>query len=188
MDRTRVGGALDEAALLDRARAGDREAQGLLIGRYADDVYRVTSGVLRDHDLAQDAAQDTFVNVLRGIGSFRGQASLRTWIMRIAANAATTIGRRSTRRREQPLDAAEPVALENDAGSAAETRADAQRLEALLARLPPKQRMAVTLRIQQDLSYAAIGEIIDCSEGAARVNYHLGIRRLREMAEHERDL
>jgi len=51
----------------------------------------------------------------------------------------------------------------------------------MVAELPDKQRRAVTLRIDEGLSFKEIGEVIGSSEGAARVNYHHGIRRLREM-------
>jgi len=173
----------DDTALLDRARAGDREAQGILISRYAEDVYRLTARLLSDADLARDAAQDAFVNVLNGIGGFRGQASVRTWILRIAANAAATLGRRRTRRREIPLDAAGDPADAAGGDDSAAARLDGARMERLLERLPEKQRMAVVLRIRNGLSYREVGEVIDCSEGSARVNYHLGIKRLRELAE-----
>ena len=173
----------DDTALLDRARAGDREAQGILISRYAEDVYRLTARLLSDADLARDAAQDAFVNALNGIAGFRGQASVRTWILRIAANAATTLGRRRTRRREFPLDAAGDPADAGGGDDSAAARLDGARLERLLARLPEKQRMAVVLRVRNGLSYREVGEVIDCSEGSARVNYHLGIKRLRELAE-----
>ncbi len=54
-------------------------------------------------------------------------------------------------------------------------------MDRALETLPEKQRLAVTLRIRQDLSHREIGEVIGSSEGAARVNYHLGIKRLREL-------
>ena len=54
---------------------------------------------------------------------------------------------------------------------------------ALLEHLPEKQRQAVTLRIYEGLSFKEVGAIIGSSEGAARVNYHHGIKRLREMLE-----
>ena len=79
--------------------------------------------------------------------------------------------------------------MENQAGEAVDPAtlavrsAEAERAGRLLERLPPKQRMAVTLRIQQGLSYAEIGAVIDCTEGAARVNYHLGVKRLRELVD-----
>jgi RNA polymerase sigma-70 factor, ECF subfamily len=173
-----------DAALVARAREGDTDAQDALIRRYADDVYRVTFRILGDSDLAQDAAQEAFMNALHGLRGFRGEASFRTWLLRVALNAARTLGRRQTRRREIPLVAAsaEPAPGRNIAEAVAE-RSESAQLEALLAELPPKQRMAVILRTQSGLSYAEIGQAIDCSEGSARVNYHLGIKRLKELAE-----
>jgi RNA polymerase sigma-70 factor (ECF subfamily) len=58
---------------------------------------------------------------------------------------------------------------------------EVERVEEVLGRLPTKQRLAVALRAQQGLSYAEIAGALKCSEGAARVNYHLGIKRLREL-------
>ncbi|MEO5511859.1 MAG: sigma-70 family RNA polymerase sigma factor [Longimicrobiales bacterium] len=174
---------MDEAVLIARARDGDRDAQEQLIRRYADDVYRLTARLLQDRDLAQDAAQDTFVNAIHGLSRFRGDASFRTWLLRIAVNAAKTLGRRQTRRREISIDAAESEPDgDRDIAEVAAQRTEAAKLDALLHRLPPKQRNAVILRVQAGLSYAEIGEAIDCSEGSARVNYHLGIKRLRELA------
>lgn len=173
---------IDEASLIARARDGDELAIDQLVRRYLGDVYSVTSRVLHDHELAQDAAQEAFVNALRGLQRFRGEASFRTWLLRIAVNAARTIGRRQTRRREVVLDEAQSVADERvDAAGAAVIRDEAGRINAVLARLPEKQRMAVSLRVHQGLSYQEIGAVLDCSEGAARVNYHLGVKRLREL-------
>jgi RNA polymerase sigma-70 factor (ECF subfamily) len=173
---------IDEAELLARARAGDAEAVDVLIRKYLKDVYAVTSRLLGDSDLAQDAAQDAVVNALNGLSRFRGEASFRTWLIRIAVNAARTIGRRRTRRREVSLEVAVETATdEPDPATMVSRHDDASRASALLAKLPEKQRMAVTLRTQQGLSYQEIGVALDCSEGAARVNYHLGVKRLREL-------
>mgnify|MGYP000070732029 CR=1 FL=1 len=58
--------------------------------------------------------------------------------------------------------------------------ADADRVREALARLPEKQRLAVTLRVYQGLSYKEVGAVAGCSEGAARVHYHFAMKRLRE--------
>ncbi len=172
----------DEASLIRRARDGDVGAADALVRRYLSDVYAVTSRVLLDHDLAQDAAQEAFVNALRGLERFRGDASFRTWLLRIALNAARTIARRHYHRREVPLEAAQDAPADTrDAAHVVALHDEAARASALLERLPEKQRMAVTLRINQGLSYQEIGVVLDCTEGAARVNYHLGIKRLREL-------
>ncbi|HSJ25754.1 MAG TPA: RNA polymerase sigma factor [Longimicrobiales bacterium] len=174
--------AIEEAALLERARAGEPEARELLVRRYVDDVYRLTVRILGDRDLAQDATQDAFVNALGALHRFRGDASFRTWLLRIAVNAARSIGRRQVRRREVNLVLADhEPSRGQDPATRAENATEVERVERVLATLPRKQRMAVALRVQQGLSYAEIAAALDCSEGAARVNYHLGVKRLREL-------
>lgn len=173
---------IDEATLIEKARAGDAGALEALVRQHMGDVYALALRILGNRDLAEDATQNTMVNALRGLARFRGDASFRTWILRIAANTAKSLGRRRTRRNEVGLTQAETVASdEPDPATTATIRAEAARVTRLLDRLPPKQRMAVQLRANQGLSYAEIGTILDCSEGAARVNYHLGIKRLREL-------
>lgn len=171
-----------DAAMLERARSGDPEAREQLVRRYLPDVYRTTARVLGDPDLAQDAAQDAFVNALSGLSRFRGEASFRTWLLRIAINAARSVGRRNGRRREVSLVLAEnePTSIPDPARNAVNVT-EMDRLEHALGGLPTKQRMAVALRVQQGLSYAEIAGALKCSEGAARVNYHLGVKRLREL-------
>jgi RNA polymerase sigma-70 factor, ECF subfamily len=173
----------EETPLVERARAGDPEARDALVRQYLPDVYRVTRRVLSDHDMAEDAAQDAMVNALGALPRFRGEASFRTWLLRIAVNAARSAGRRQGRRREVSLVLADhEPSRAVDPARRAELRTEVARVEALLGRLPPKQRMAVTLRVQQGLSYAEVATALDCTEGAARVNYHLGVKRLRELS------
>ena len=175
-------GETDEASLIARARGGDEHAADLLVRRYLGDVYAVTSRVLLDSDLAQDAAQEAFINALRGLERFRGDATFRTWLLRIALNAARSVARRQYQRREVALDVVqETPAEERDAANVVAMRDEAARVARLLERLPEKQRMAVSLRVNQGLSYQEIGVVLDCTEGAARVNYHLGVKRLREL-------
>jgi RNA polymerase sigma-70 factor, ECF subfamily len=170
----------DDAELIERARAGEAEARDELVRRHLSDVYRVTNRILGDRDLAEDATQDAFMNALGALSRFRGDASFRTWLLRIAVNAARSVGRRQVRRREVSIVLADHVAsAAQDPARRAENMTEAARVEEVLRTLPPKQKMAVTLRVQQGLSYAEVAAALDCSEGAARVNYHLGIKRLR---------
>ena len=172
----------EEADLLERARAGDEHAIDLLVRRHLGDVYAVTFRILGDAQLAEDASQEALLNALRGLGRFRGEARFRTWLLRIAVNAARSLGRRQSRRREVTLDDAQELVTEQaSASDVVAIQDEAQRINEVLARLPEKQRMAVTLRVHQGLSYQEIGALLDCSEGAARVNYHLGVKRLREL-------
>ena len=144
--------------------------------------YRVALSIVGDGDLAQDIVQDAFVKAFRGLGAFREDASFRTWLLTITANEAKGMLRRRKRRSESALEEVGPIASgERDAAQEVATRGEAARARSMLARLPEKQRMSVTLRVEEGLSFREIGDVIGSSEGAARVNYFHGIRRLREL-------
>ena len=86
------------------------------------------------------------------------------------------------RRTEVSLDDAPPVAAGNPSPSdTMEREEDSRRLREGLALLPEKQRLVVSMRIYEGLSYREIAEVIGSSEGAARVNYHHGVNRLKEI-------
>lgn len=182
MTETAVATRVDDEGLVARARTGEEAALDSLVSRHHRAVYEVAYRVLGDPDAAADATQDTFLRALAALDTFRGEAAFRTWLLRIAANVARSAGRRTTRRREVALDAApEPGGGGGSPEHQAVVRTEAERVEKALEALPEKQRLAVTLRIHHDLSHREIGEAIGSSEGAARVNYHLGIKRLKEL-------
>jgi RNA polymerase sigma-70 factor (ECF subfamily) len=168
--------------LVAQARNGELGAMEELVARHQESVYRVALGILRDEDDASDVAQETFLKAFRALKGFRQEASFRTWLLTIAANESRGVLRKSGRRKELALESAGPVLSTEDPADDALEKAEAgDRVRELLSELPEKQRQAVTLRIYEDLSFREIGAIIGSSEGAARVNYHHGIRRLREM-------
>jgi RNA polymerase sigma-70 factor (ECF subfamily) len=167
--------------LVVQARAGDMEAMDELVARHHATVFRVAMGILRDEDAASDAAQEAFLKAFRGLEGFRGEATFKTWLLTITANEARMALRKIARRGEVALDATPPVpSRDPSAQEHMEGQEEMERIVELLGQLPEKQRQAVELRIFEGLSFREIGAIIDSSEGAARVNYHHGIRRLRE--------
>jgi RNA polymerase sigma-70 factor (ECF subfamily) len=172
----------DDDALLRRARTGEAEALDTLVERHHAAAYRLALGIVGSEADAADAAQDGMVRALRGLAGFRGDSSFRTWLLAIVANEAKSLLRKSVRRREGPLD--DDLAAGGRGVADAVAQGDeAARARALLARLPEKQRLAVQLRVDEGLSFREVGEVIGSTEGAARVNYHHGIRRLREWME-----
>ena len=170
--------------LVHAGREGDESALGLLVRRHHAAAYRVAVSLVRDDDLAQDVVQDAFMKAFRALHGFRGDASFRTWLLTITANEARGALRRHGRRRETALEDAGPVASDQmNPAQAAMLAQEAGRAREMLEQLPEKQRMSVSLRIEEGLSFKEIGEVIGSSEGAARVNYFHGIRRLRELME-----
>jgi RNA polymerase sigma-70 factor, ECF subfamily len=170
--------------LVERARAGDESALGKLVERHHAAAYRVAVSMLRDDDAAQDVVQDAFIKAFRALSGFRGDAAFRTWILTITTNEARGALRKRGRRKESTLDDVGPVASEEmGPDDQAVLAQEAERARKMLSELPEKQQLSVSLRIEEGLSFREIGEVIGSSEGAARVNYFHGIRRLRELME-----
>lgn len=173
-----------DAQLVGRARSGDPAALDALVRRHTDAAFRLALSFVRDEDRAQDIVQDAFIKAFRALDRFRGDASFKTWLMTITTNEARGALRKAKRWNEASIDHTEPVADDRPGPDEGAVLADeSARARALLARLPEKQRLSVTLRVDEGLSFREIGDVIGSSEGAARVNYFHGIRRLREWME-----
>lgn len=173
---------MDENGLIARARNGDQEAFGQLVRLHRDAVYRFAARWLADSDQALDIAQDVFVRAFKGLKDYRGEGRFRTWLFSITLNAARSSARRQRRRGEVRIDTGADFLDQRTPPDAKAARAEAfARAASELANLPEKQRGAVALRVFEGLSFKEIGEIIGCSEGSARVNYHHGIQKLREV-------
>ena len=171
----------DDADLLARARGGDSSALEKLVTRHQGVVYRFLLGFLKDADQAADAAQDTFLKALDRLEGFRGDSSFRTWLLAIARNEALGLIRSQGRRGEERLEEGAQLHSDADAPDERAVRAEeVRRIRVALEKLPEKQRLSVSLQLFDELSFKEIGEVIESSEGAARVNYHYGIGRLRE--------
>jgi RNA polymerase sigma-70 factor (ECF subfamily) len=178
---SRLASPTDEE-LVQRVRKGDEQAMNLLVDRHHGVVFRTCAAILSDEDLAADASQNSFLKAFRAIERFRGEAAFRTWLLAIAGNEARGLLRKVKRRREDRLEDLDVLpAVGNDPSVEVTLRSEVERVREALADLPEKQRLSVTLRIFEGLSFREIGDSIDSTEGAARVNYHHGIQRLREL-------
>jgi RNA polymerase sigma-70 factor (ECF subfamily) len=170
--------------LVQRAKDGDSRAMDVLVDRHHGAVFRTCVAILGEEDLAADASQDCFIKAFRALGRFRGDAAFRTWLLAIAGNEARGQLRKVGRRKERGLEDVDTISAPgHDPSTEVTLRSEADRVRAAVDELPQKQRLSVTLRIDDGLSFREIGEIIGSSEGSARVNYHHGIRRLRELLE-----
>jgi RNA polymerase sigma-70 factor (ECF subfamily) len=178
---SRLASPTDEE-LVQRVRKGDEQAMNLLVDRHHGVVFRTCAAILSDEDLAADASQNSFLKAFRAIERFRGEAAFRTWLLAIAGNEARGLLRKVKRRREDRLEDLDVLpAVGNDPSVEVTLRSEVERVREVLADLPERQRLSVTLRIFEGLSFREIGDSIDSTEGAARVNYHHGIQRLREL-------
>ena len=181
VEDARLASPTDEE-LVQRVREGYEQAMNVLVDRHHGAVFRTCAAILSDEDLAADASQNSFLKAFKAVDRFRGEAAFRTWLLAIAGNEARGLLRKVKRRREDRLEDVDMLpAGGNDPSAEVALRSEVARVRAVLADLPEKQRLSVSLRIFEGLSFREIGETIDSTEGSARVNYHHGIQRLREL-------
>lgn len=172
-----------DAPLVERARAGDVRAFEMLVVKYRRRIERLIGRFVRDPDLQQDLAQETFIAAYRALGQFRGDAQFYTWLYRIAINTAK---RALVERARDPV-VSESALLHASDGDPDETSArelplmDVETPEALLASkeiaqavndaidaLSDDLRQALTLREIDGLSYEEIAESMATPIGTVR--------------------
>lgn len=174
----------DEAAIVARARAGDRDAFGVLVDAYQGAVRRVTRAVLHDEDEADDAAQDAFLSILTKLEQYDPHRPFRPWLMRIAANVAIDRKRRRQVRQGPPLEGGpEATSFEPSPHAYAERSALRERLESALRHLPERYRVALVLYDVEGYSHPEIAEILGIPVGTVRSAVFHARRTLRPLLE-----
>jgi RNA polymerase sigma-70 factor, ECF subfamily len=173
--------------LVDDARNGSQEAFASLVRRYQLRVYNMARVAARSDVDADDLAQEVFIKVFRGLKGFRGDATFRTWLYRVAVNVirshAARPGMFGWRRREEPQhpDAADPLADVPAPGDLEADVAVRQAIDAALRLLPADLRTAVTLRDIEGLDYKEIAEVLDIPIGTVMSRIARGRGKLRPL-------
>jgi RNA polymerase sigma-70 factor (ECF subfamily) len=181
-----VTAADPDQELAERFRDGDRAAFDALVRRHQKGVWRLIRRYVKSDADAADVTQLAFVRAFRGLAAFRGTATVRSWLYRIAINCALSWLR--DHRREQPAEIGEDALIEdNPAPARLSASDDRARLRAAIAQLPPKQKLVLELRVFDDLAFREVADLADCSENTAKVNFHYAVKRLRDIlgGEHE---
>jgi RNA polymerase sigma-70 factor (ECF subfamily) len=165
---------LDEKALIEAARDGDRTAYGELYKRFA----RLVHGVLLARvsaDVASDLLQDVFLKAMLAIRNLRDGEHFGAWLCAIARNRARDFYREH--REEQPKEGfAEEIAQPEHVT----TNLDARHILSVLQTLPEAYRESLALRLVEGLTGPEIAERTGLSHGSVRVNLHRGMQMLRE--------
>ncbi len=169
-----------DAERVDRALSGDKHAFDALVNEHRDAITRLCLRYVHRFEDAEDVAQRVFLNAFEKLRDFRRESTFRTWIHRIAVNLALNHVRQAVH--EAPIADLDDLptftnALETNRLVAAEVW---NRAATRIAELPPKQRLVVELRLFHELTFGEIAVLADCSEESAKVNFHHGIKRLRQ--------
>ncbi len=170
-----------DTLLVERTVAGDQAAFELLVIKYQRRIQRLIGRMVRDVDLVEDIAQETFIRAYRALHQFRGDAQFYTWLYRIAINTAKkfllelkrdpTVSESAfkTDRDDDETSWAgnEPIADETPESLLA-AKEIAAAVNAAMMALPEELRQALTLREIEGLSYEEISEMMNCPIGTVR--------------------
>jgi RNA polymerase sigma-70 factor (ECF subfamily) len=174
----------EESALIEELQAGSEEAFAWLIARFHQPVYSLLARTVQDRADAADLTQEVFVKVFRGVGSFHGESSLRTWIYRIALREASNQRRWWMRHKQQEVPIEQRM-METESGSPvclkemlmdpsespfemvvhAENRA---RVEAALKQVPEPFRSTLILRDIEGFVYEEVAEMLGVNLGTVK--------------------
>ncbi|MGA3058110.1 MAG: sigma-70 family RNA polymerase sigma factor [Candidatus Limnocylindrales bacterium] len=182
-----------DAALVDEALRGRLDAFNQLVARHQDHLFALVYRLVPDPDQAADAVQEAFFSAYRNLESFRG-GSVRSWLGRIAVNAAMDMQRARRRRPVQPYPEFEDDSWQPPAGPEAEPESRAlvvERSKALaraLDALPFEQRNCIVLFDVDGYDYAEIAGIMRVSIGTVKSRIHRGRLALRHALAPNREL
>lgn len=168
-----VAASIDDALLARAAAQGDREAFEELVRLHGPGMLRFARRLLSDRGDAEDAVQDAFVAAWRGLARFRGESSVRTWLLGLTSHKAVDIARR---RRPSPVARSELVGLptglvgrgDGDPWQAVSATELAEALDVELKRLPYRQRACWTLVELEGLSQPEVARVLHLTPDAVR--------------------
>lgn len=154
------------------------------MGRYEREIFYYVYKMTGNVEDAKDLTQDIFIKVFRKISTFKGKSSFRTWVYRVATNHTLNF---LSRRPPSGSDAFFSVLPDPSPSSPERIERDELRrhLHKAIEILPPRQKAIVTLRVREELPYAEIAEILDCSVGNCKATFHNAITKLREILKNE---
>lgn len=166
--------AITDAEIVEALKHNGEKGFRLLMTKYKEQVYWHIRRLVVVHDDAQDAAQETFIRVFKSIGQYRGEASLGTWIYRIATNEALRMLNQQRIKQALSLDDVAVEAIQLSADNYVDyTDLEAIKLQRAIHSLPTKQQLAFNLRYYDELPYEDIAQITGTSVGSVKANYHI---------------
>lgn len=163
--------------IVDEVKNGHREAFALLVERHQRPLLRLCMRFVKDLDLAEDVVQEAFIKAYQKIQMFEARASFKSWLFQIAVNTAKN-KLRAKRSDHISVDNVH-LAVEGEAHSSLEKVDLKELIRAHVDELPERQRVALVLRIFEDLSFKEIAVIMKCPYDTAKANYRHAVMKLR---------
>ena len=168
---------MKDSDLVKRFQNGEEQAFDELVNKHYSTTHNLLIRLSGNSMDADDLCQETFIRVYRSLRKFKAQSQFSTWLYRIAVNVANSHHRKEKVRQLLSFGN-DPETMAVDEPT--EPRELDPEMWDAIHNLPQKQKMVLTLRIFQELSFKVVASILNMSENSAKVNYHHAIERLKE--------
>jgi len=172
---------LTDNALMLQVKAGDTNKLGLLYERYKKPLFGFFYNRNSNADLSEDLVQNVFIRILKYKHTFTGEGSFAAWMFKMARNVGYDDFKKNEKKyREKPLSNMEYRLQDaDDINTKHDKQNTMAQLSKALQQISPEKREIILLGKYRDLKFKEIGEILNCSEGNAKVKMHRALKDLR---------
>lgn len=171
---------LDDRQLLEMYRAGEAEKMfNEMVRRYHSRIYWAARRMVKNHEDADDIAQEVFVRAYTALDNFRGDANIYTWLYRIAINLSINYLRKKRVRKLMDISDYLPfLSQDADQESGVIREENLSLVEQAIETLPEKQRAVFIMRYYDELPYEQISAILGTSVGGLKANFHHAVKKV----------
>lgn len=169
----------EDIRLIKQYLAGSEDAIEEIVMKYQKQIYAFIYRIINNIEEAKDLTQKTFIKAIAGMRDFRQEASFKTWLYQIAKNTSLNHIKQD---RHEEVELEDSIILnQTGALSAIIEKEKKEHIKRGLDELPERQKLAVILRVYEDMSCSETANVMGCSEGAVKAHYHNGVKRLKEI-------
>ncbi len=173
---------LTDAELLSRFRLPETREAGftLLVKRYQERLYWHIRRMVLEHEDANDVLQNVFIKMWKGLGNFREDSQLFTWLYRIATNESITFLQAKRKKAALSLEGGVERMLQVSLQSSSHFSGTEieRKLQKALLTLPEKQRIVFNLRYYDEMPYEQMSQVLDTSVGALKASFHHAVNKV----------
>ncbi|TXE10043.1 RNA polymerase sigma factor [Seonamhaeicola algicola] len=172
---------INEEELIQQLKSNTHKEQAFkaLVTLYKERLYWHIRNIVKLHDDADDALQNTFIKIYKNIHNFKGDSKLYSWMYRIATNESITLLNKKAKQHQITSEEIQQLAINNLTSDVYFEGDSIQlKLQNAIATLPEKQQMVFNMKYFQDLKYKEIAEILETSEGALKASYHIAVKKI----------
>ena len=171
----------NEMMTLFRIPEKRENAFNLIVKKYQERLYWHIRKILIDHNDTDDILQNTFLKVWSALENFREDASLYTWLYRIATNESLTFINSNKRRSMVPMNDTSEFLMNNLESDEYFDWDEIQlRLQEAILKLPEKQRIVFNLKYFEEMKYEDMSQVLDTSVGALKASFHHAVKKVEE--------